>query len=183
MTQRYPREWRGYRMMGYLLRMQGKPQDAIEQYKTAMSYASGPELANVLTGRSDAYATLGDWEAALSDTELGLELLGNDTKTAARINSPLLLNHCSALMHLGKTEMAFQILREVLPLLKSAYYRAVAFAILGDREQMLKNLRSSIEEDRMNLMEARRDPNLSAYREDADFQRLLYSGSDTAKRE
>lgn len=181
--QRHPTKYDGYRLMGTLLKFQGKPQDAIKQFTTAAGYASGPELVSVLTSRSDAYAILGDWKAALSDTERGLQLVGNDTKTAARINPSLLLNHCYALTHLGKTESALEMVREVLPLLEDAYFRAVAFAILGDKEQMLKSLKSSIKEDRINVLEARYDPNLAAYHEDADFQELLRAGSHAPKKD
>jgi hypothetical protein len=38
---------------------------------------------------------------------------------------------------------------------------------------MLKNLKSSIEEDRLHLFEARFEPSFSVYSEDADFQKLL----------
>jgi len=183
MIRRYPRNNNGYSFLGWLYNYTAKPQDAIEQFKAAMNYADGRDLVTILTSKSDTHLALGDWKAALSDTERALQQLGNDVKTAARTNPSLLLNHCYALTHLDKKELAFQTLREVLPLLTDTYFRAVAFAILDDKEQMMKNLRSSIKESRTNLLEARHDPCLSAYREDADFQELLRAGSDAPKKE
>lgn len=133
---RYPTDARVY--LGMALVFLGKPKDAIKQLTTAIRYATGSTLVSTLTNRSANYLDVGDWKAALSDTEIGLQLLGNDTKTAARIIPALLNNHCSALMHLDKTEAASQTLREALPLYTDALARAVAFGILGDKQQMLK---------------------------------------------
>jgi hypothetical protein len=58
---------------------------------------------------------------------------------------------------------------------KDNYYRACTYAALGDKENMLKALTAAIKEDSARRrVESKTDPDFQDYREDPDFQKLVY---------
>jgi hypothetical protein len=112
----------------------------------------------------------GNWEEALSDAEESLQIdAGGDAST---------INKCIALKKLGREEEADTILRDKLPTIKGKYYRACAFAVLGDRANMLVELEAAIEDNSVRRVWAKSDPDFADYREDPDFRKLVYGESD-----
>jgi len=163
-----PADFRTYLMKGHSLVNLNRLEDAVAAYSHGLKYTTEKPEARVtlLTSRSNAFLIGGDWEEGLSDAEKALEI-SPDEHTA-------ILNKCMALKKLGREEEADKILQDALPKIESRYSRACAFAMLGDKENMLKELEAAIEEDSWNRVEAKFDPAFVDYREDPDFRKLVY---------
>lgn len=143
-------------------------QDAIASYDDAVKYTTDP--ASVLTSRSNALLMAGNWEKALSDAEKALQIRPH--------GDVALINRCIALKRLGREEEAKEILQDTLPNIEDKYVRACAFAVLGDKENMLRELEAAIREDSAPRVRAKLDPDFADYREDPDFRKLVYEGQE-----
>ena len=168
MIQCAPTYYDGYRRKGISLVYLGTLKEAITSYNEDLKYTAkrSPEQETVFVLMSNARLLTGDWDGALSDTESALKI--EPESSAATINK------CIALKKLDRAEEAKQILQEVLTTVKDKYYRAGAFAVLGDKENMLKELAVAIEEDSSDKVNAKSDPDFADYREDTDFRKLVY---------
>jgi hypothetical protein len=79
---------------------------------------------------------------------------------------------------LERAEEANLILQDVLTRTEGRYNRACAFAVLGDKENMLKELAAAIKEDSAHRVDAKFDPEFADYREDPDFRKLVYEAKE-----
>ncbi len=172
MINRAPDDFRGYWRKGYSLIYHNKLKDAIASYSEALKYTAekSEARANVLTHRSNALLITGNWEEALSDAEKTLQI--NPEIYVAVINK------CIALKKLRREEEAKKILQGILPKIEHKYPRAGVFAALGDKENMLKELKAAIKKDIRNRVDAKSAPDFLDYREDPDFRKLVYEGDE-----
>jgi len=174
MINRAPSDFRGYRSKALCLVRLNRIKDSIASSSEALKYTAEKtkEQADLLAGRSNAFLIAGNWAKALSDAEKALQI---EPK-----NYAALINKCIALKKLNKQEEAKEILQDALPEFEHTYhhkyYRASAFAVLGDKENMLKELEAAIKEDIGNGEDAKFDPDFADYREDSDFRKLVYEG-------
>jgi len=124
------------------------------------------QIANILIGRSNALLVAGKWGEALSDAERALQI-GTESEAGT-------INKCIALKKLDRKEEATKIIQDILPKLKNKYLRSSAFTVLGDKKNMLMELKMAIDENSGTRVEAKFDPDFADYREDPDFQKLVY---------
>ena len=167
MIQCAPTDYRGYDRKGISLVYLGKLKDAIASYDEALKYtAKKSQQETVFVSMANARLLAGDWDGALSDTESALKIVPE--------SSAATINKCIALKKLDRADEANQILKDFLTKAENKYYRANALAVLGDKENMLKELAVAIEEDSRNRVNAKFDPDFADYREDTDFRKLVY---------
>jgi len=162
-----PSKFMGYQSKGSSLIYLNKLEDALANYTQALSLTKRPvQIANILMSRSNALLIMGKWEEALSDAERVLQI---DPKSeVGRINM------CIALKKLDRKEEVEKNIQYILPNLKNKYSRSCALAVLGDKKNMLKQLKMAIDEGSGNRVKAKFDPDFADYREDPDFQKLVY---------
>lgn len=174
MIEQNPSDGIGYYMKGVSLVFNNNAKDGIMSYNEALKHI--PEKAelrvSVLTSRGNARLMVSDWGGALSDTEEALKI----SAKGKRISN--LLNKSLALKALGEEKEAKQIAQTVLDELgektTNLYHRACALAMLGDKENMLKTLKAALKSDSLSRVYAKFDPDFAEYREDPDFQKLIY---------
>jgi ubiquinone/menaquinone biosynthesis C-methylase UbiE len=134
-----PSDHRGYLAKGHALIYSSKSKEAIMCLSEALKYV--PERTrgsiSILTSRSHAFLIAGRSEEALSDAESVLRIFPEDSASV--------LNKCIALKKLNKIQEAKKIIADFLPKIKYAYHRAAAFAVLEDKENMLRELGNAIE--------------------------------------
>jgi NAD-dependent SIR2 family protein deacetylase len=160
-----PNSYIGYWVKGSVV-ARTAPNEAIAVLTEALKHAEKPsERAILLTSRSNVYLITGKWEEALSDAQESLQILPRPATT---------INKCIALKRLGRESEAISLLKEILASLEHKYLRAGAFAQLGDKGNMLKELEAAIKEDRSRGVSAKYDPDFADYREDPDFRALIY---------
>ncbi len=167
-----PMDYSGYYRKGRCFVYLGKLDDAITNYNEALKYIAkkSPEEGLVLTSGLNVRLLAGDWKKALSVVEKAL--LTDPEDYAAMINK------CIALKKLDSAEEANLILQDVLTKAEDKYLRACAFAVLGDKENMLKELAAAIEEDSRNRVTAKFDPDFADYQEDPDFRKLAHEAKE-----
>lgn len=167
MIRQDPDNFIGYESKGRSIIHLNRLEDALANYSQALSLTKRPgEIADILTNRSNTLLIAGKWEEALSDAERALRI-GTESKA-------VILNKCIALKKLDRKEEAEKIIQGILPKLKDKYSRACAFAVLGDKKNILKELKMAIDKDSGNRVNAKFDPDFADYREDPDFRRLVY---------
>jgi len=124
----------------------------------------------VLLQRSGALLMAGNWKDALSDAEKVLHI---DPE-----NIHAIVNKCMALKKLGREKAARSILQDFLPKIEKEHERASAFAVLDDKEKMLKELKAAINKSSVVRVDAKFDPEFTDYREDPDFHKLVYEAKE-----
>jgi len=162
-----PSDFRGYWLKGLSLVYLHKLEEAIASFNKAFKY-TGRETkaqATVLTSRSNAFLITGKWEKALSDIEKVLQI-----QPKAYV---VIINKGIALKKLGKKKESERIIQEILPHIENKYTRACAFATLGDKKNMLKELEVAIKEDIGNKVSAKLDPDFAEYQDDPDFRKII----------
>ena len=176
MIRQAPNDYQGYRLKGRTLSYLGKSKESIARYSEALQYVAeeSKEQGTVFVGRSNAYLFTGNWEEALSDAEKSLKI---DPK-----NPSAVLNKSIASKRLGRVKEANQSLQDFLSKTEPEYHRACAFATLGDKKNMLKELKTAIEKDSASRVEAKFDPDFADYRQCPDFQNLLMKDSSRKTR-
>lgn len=167
-----PADPRGYWSKGYTLIYSGKSEKAIESYNKALKYIAEKTkgYVSLLISRSNALLIAGSWEKALADTENALRLSPE--------SSAAVVNKCVALIKLGRKKETEGIIQDFLPKAEDKYGRAGAFAALGDKENMLIELKVAIKEYSGRRLYAKFDPEFADYREDPDFRKLVYEGQE-----
>lgn len=172
MVNQAPSDYRGYWWKGVSLLPLGKLKKAIASHSEALKYAAEKTDAQafVFISRSNAHLIAGNWKEALSDAEKALQIM-------PQIYSAI-INKCMALKKLGMKEEVDKNLRDVLPEIEDKYRRAGAFAVLGDKENMLKELQASIKKNSGMRVEAKKDAEFADYREDPDFRKLVYEAKE-----
>lgn len=163
-----PDDFRGYTNKGLSFIHLNKIEDSIASYSEALKYTTekSEERAVVLIGMSNVFLIAGNWSEALSDAEKALQMQPK--------NYTSLINKCIALKKLGRGEEAETILQDIVSKTEDGYLRVGAFAVLDDREEMLKELEAAIEEDSGTIVRAKFDPEFTDYREDPDFRKLVW---------
>lgn len=165
-----PTNYRGYYLEGITLvsLYPNKLNGAIRSLNKALKYTakSSTERSTVLISRSNAYLVAGRWKDAFSDAEKALHIEPKE--------SSAVINKCHAMKKMGKGSEAAKILKDLLPEIEYKYDRACAFAILGDKKNMLKELKRAITKHRGYRTKARIHPEFADYREDSDFRKLVY---------
>ena len=164
MIRQAPTDFRGYWCKGACLEHLDKMDDALESFNVALKYATKFGRFLVLSSRSNLFLLTGKWKEALADAEAALQIRYSDSVS---------VNKCIALKKLNREKEATQILESILPKIEQNYYRACAFAFLGDKKKMLKELEAAIKEDIRFKVDAEKDPDFADYREDSDFKKLL----------
>jgi tetratricopeptide (TPR) repeat protein len=167
MVSQDPSNFIGYHSKGNSLIPLNRLEDALANYIKALSLTKKPEqIADILKSRSNVLLITGKWREALSDAERALQI---DPESDAGI-----INKCIALKKLDRKEEAEKIIQDILPKLKNKYSRSSAFTVLGDKKNMLKELKMAIDENSVNRVNAKFDPDFADYRKDPDFRRLVY---------
>lgn len=168
MIKQAPDNYVGYREKGHVYFYIGKFNDSIKSCSKALKHAANDleAISSIYTSRSNTNLKAGNWRKALSDAEEALQI---DSK-----NYAALLNKCIALKKLDRGDEVNEIIQRVLPELDYKYPRACAFAIIGDKENMLKELKAAIKEDSGNQVDAKFDPDFLNYHKDKDFQKLVF---------
>lgn len=167
MVRQDPKNFTGYHYKGKSLTHLNRLEDALANYAQALSLTNNPgQIVNILIGRSNALLITGKWGEALSDTERALQI---GTKSEV-----VIINKCIALKKLDRKEEAAKIIQDMLPKLKNKYLLSSAFAVLDDKKNMLKELKMAIDKSSENRVNAKFDPDFADYREDPDFQKLVY---------
>lgn len=163
----FPNKYQGYFSKAHTLVYLKKYTRAITFYNKALKHTSegSTERVDVLRARTNIYLLSGKWKKALSDADKILE--GKITDDAS------ILNRTLALKKLGNREEAFKIFEDYLTFENYPYFRACAHAGLEDKENMLKELETAIEQKRNNRIDAMRDPEFMEYHEDTDFKKLV----------
>lgn len=165
-----PSDFRGHWRTATSLVYLGRLKEALTHYNEAIkrTAAKSYERELVFIARSNLHLLTGDWQKALSDVEKSLQLRPGDF--TATVNKGL------ALKKLNRPDEAKQILSGVLKEKKDAeYLRACAFATLGDKKNMLRELKASIEMDSaLYKVKAKADPDFTDYHDDLDFRKLVY---------
>lgn len=162
----------GYWRKGTSLARLDRLEEAVASYSEALKYTAERSTAQavVLASRSNALLIAGNWEQALSDAEKAVQIDPS--------NHIAIVNKCMALKRLGKEEEAKDILQDVLSETEDQYLRACAFAALGNREDMIRELDAAIKEHSRSRVSAKFDPDFADYREDPDFRKLVYEGQE-----
>jgi tetratricopeptide (TPR) repeat protein len=162
-----PSNFIGYQYKGISLTYLNRLEDALANYTQALSLTKKPlQIANILIGRSNTLLITGKWGEALSYAERALQI--NPESEVG------IINKCIALKKLDRKEEAAKIIQDILPKLKNKCSRSSAFTVLGDKKNMLKELKMAIDENSENRVRAKFDPDFADYREDPDFRRLVY---------
>lgn len=170
MIRQDPSNFMGYRSKGRSLIYLNRLKDALTNFTQALSLTKRPgKITDILIGRSNALLIAGKWKEALSDAERALQIGTEGDEDEATI-----INKCIALKKLDRKEEATKIIQDILPKLKNKYRRSSAFTVLGDKKNMLMELKMAIDEDSGNRVAAKFDPDFADYREDPDFQKLIY---------
>ncbi|OGN92384.1 MAG: hypothetical protein A2Z75_05745 [Chloroflexi bacterium RBG_13_50_10] len=172
MIDQNPNGWEGYYSRGFSFGHDKKAGDAILNFEEALKHMPEKEALrySVLASRANVRLSVGDWEGAFLDTEQALQTSPKSPE--------MLLNKSIALKALGKEKEAKEIVQAVLHELKEtkedSYRRACAFAALGNKKNMLEELKVAIDTDSRYRVSARSDPDFREYREDPGFQKLVY---------
>jgi len=164
-----PDDWRGYFQKGVSLSYLSKIGNSMTSFDKALKYTTEDQRAKskILTWRANILLIAGNWKQAFSDAEKASKIMQNDYAALVK---------CIILKKLGRDEEARKILQDILPKIGYRYGRAVAFAALGDKENMLFELKAAIKKNSGKRVDAKFDPAFVDYREDPDFRRLLYEG-------
>ncbi len=166
MIKLYPTDPSGYYQKGESFFYLKDFNNSIESYKESLKYTEDTEKRIViLVAISNALLSAEKWNEVLSKTEEVLKISSKDYMA--------IINKCFALKKLDKKPEATNIIQNFLPGIKNAYLRACAFAILDDKEKMLKELKKAIKEDGSLRIDAKFDFVFVDYREDPDFQKLI----------
>jgi tetratricopeptide (TPR) repeat protein len=178
MINKAPDYFWGYYLKGLTLNYLWKPKDAIAVFNEALKHTTEDSRERhyfVLTSRAHSFLVDGNWQNALSDAEKALQ---SDPK-----NYIALVNKCVALKKMGRKEEAIKILQAKQPEIKreTRYNRALAFAVLDDKKNMLEELKAAIKENNTYRIQAKGDFAWADYREDPDFRKLVYEGQEQEK--
>jgi tetratricopeptide (TPR) repeat protein len=169
-----PNNHLGYLYKGESLKFLGKFKDSIEFLNKALKYTieKSSEYSDVMTSRSDVFLSNENWENSILDAEKSQQI----SKHYANI-----VNKCAALKKLGRKEEAKKILENFLPETENIkpekgkrYARAAVFALLDDKKNMLKELKSAIKKNNEYKVRTKYDAVFADYREDPDFRKLIY---------
>lgn len=162
-----PTDFRGYFLKGRALVYLGKLKTAIRSFNRALKYTAekSEDRSEVLISRSNVHLIAGSWEKALLDAEKALQIEPEEPAAA--------INKCNAMKKLGKGSEADKILKDILSEVTYAFHRACAFALLGDKKNMLKELKKAITKVSGLRVYARFDPDFAEYQEDSDFRKLV----------
>lgn len=168
LIKRAPHDSHGYTTKAHALAYLGKIKNSIAVLDDAVK--NMPEDSKklyefILTNRSYAFLVDGNWKDALSDAEKVLQKYPK--------NYVILVNKCLALQKLGREKGSKKILQNILPEVEEKYTRAMFFALLGDKKNMLKELEAAIKERRTCKVRAKFDIIWADYRQDPEFQKLV----------
>lgn len=162
-----PNNYEGYYLKGISLVYFNKIEDSIANFDLAIKFANkNSEVLNVLRERSNSHLIDNNWGEALSDCEKALQI--------SKKNPVVVVNKCLALKKLNKEDDAKKILNDILPEIDYNYRRACAFALLNDKENMLRELETAIKEDVACKIDAKYDQEFAEYKNDPDFRKLIY---------
>lgn len=152
------------------------PEESLSYYDEALKFSTNNiNRRYVLASLSNALLLLGRNEKALETAEQVLH--DYPDSAVSKINKAI------ALKRLGKfTEEAKTLLTEILSTKVTSYNRACIYAILGEKENMLKELEKSIAEDKAwTLGYAPRDPDFEDFHQDPDFQNFMKEASSPSE--
>jgi tetratricopeptide (TPR) repeat protein len=164
----FPKSYVGYKLKGHVLgSFLMKPKKAIRLFNKAWRLSINNSVAqvDVLCSRSNNYLQLENWKKALSDAEKGLRINSGD--------STLILNKALALEKLGRKDDVKKLIEKILPIIEADYERAIAYARLGDKTNMLKKLTKAINDFPANRVRAKFDPDFLDFRDDPEFKKII----------
>jgi len=167
-----PSDYYGYCLKSLVFIYIGKYKEAEELLEEAFvqTKENSKDRATVYTNMSHISLLENLWESALDNAEKALKI---DPDESAAI-----CNKCIALKKLGKVNEANKIMNKTLTKIDSSwtgkYNRACSYAVLEDKENMLKELSDAIKEDTYFIPRAKMDPEFEVYRMDPDFRKLVY---------
>lgn len=168
LIKRYPTQAKFYRLKGHAL-VYSKPKRAITFYNKALKHVkSEREQGLIYYFKSNSLLILGKWKEALSNAEKALKRIP--------LTNGCLINKGIALIKLGREIEGIELVKETLPNIVSEYLRACAFAVLGNKEMMMKSLIAAVKENAENRVSAKYDPDFADFREDPDFKKVVSRG-------
>jgi tetratricopeptide (TPR) repeat protein len=144
-----------------------RPDEAISCFDQALNHTQDPSARQtIFSNKSNAYLLAGKWEKAIAEADKALEINPHDY--VAKLNKSV------ALKRMGKKEESENLAKEALPEAEaSKYHTAIAFGLLGDKKNMLNQLRAAIKQDKKYRVWARLDEDLADFREDIGFRRVV----------
>lgn len=158
-------KYRGYLTAGVVLETLDLAKSTFYLSEAARYATNSKERARALNSRANALLIYHKDKEALADTEEALKIeLGY---------SYAKLNKAIALKRLGKAAEANLLVTESIPEIEDTYTLACAYAILGNKVEMVANLEKAIKGDRQNTFSAMTDPDFEDFRKDPDFLKLL----------
>jgi len=120
----------------------------------------------VMVALSNDYLMKNEYEDALKYADMVLSI--NPFSSAS------LINKCIALKKLGRQNEINDILENLPANLKGDYYNnACYFALINQKENMIKELKKAIKRTFRNKLQASIDPDFEQYRDDIDFKKIL----------
>lgn len=161
-----PIDYLSYVLKGRTLVYLNRTKDAIKTYNKGLKFAREKNhRALLFECMSDAHLIAGEWKEALSDAKKSLRIEHRETT---------IINKSAALKKLNKEEEAKKILEDIMPRIEKAYDRAQAYAILGDKKNMLKELETAFSKNRGDVLDAKYYHQFfDIFRKDPDFLKLL----------
>jgi hypothetical protein len=73
---------------------------------------------------------------------------------------------------LGKTDDANKLIKSIFPI-ETTYIRACAYAVLGEKDNMLKQLTVAVNENQARKVDAKIDPDFTEYQQDPEFLKIV----------
>jgi tetratricopeptide (TPR) repeat protein/NAD-dependent SIR2 family protein deacetylase len=164
----YPESPSTYSLEARLYKCAGNSDAALNSLQKALTYSRTNEMKSaILVALSNSKLLTNDFSGALADAEESLRLSKGE-RSAADINRSI------ALKKLGRVDEATKILNDVLKRETFHYFRAGAFAVLGNKRDMLKELKVAVEMNSASIIEAKTDPDFIDYRDDPKFKQIVY---------
>lgn len=161
---RYPDNFIGYYRKSRSLKHQHHFEQSLEFSEKGLKLAkTKSERVTVFINRADTYLHLNDWDNAIFQADQAL---------AISISSDVaILNKSVALMKLSKIDDAILLLNTHLENVETNYIKACYYAILNDKENMIKFLNIVVEDMYYKVM-AKFDVEFDGYKDDPDFIKL-----------
>jgi tetratricopeptide (TPR) repeat protein len=161
-----PKYYKGYYRKYSALLSKNQLEEAEKAIKMALplSLSSDENQLNVLISFSNLSIITKKWADAISFADAALKLKKDE--------APAILNKANALKNMGKIDDAKKLIDSILPMLKP-YEKACAFALLGDKDNMLIQLSVAIRDDQAYKVFAGRDPDFAQYQQDPEFKKIV----------
>jgi tetratricopeptide (TPR) repeat protein len=171
-----------YNLASAALQHLDKPRDAIRFLNRSLKIRErgSQDWETILVNRSNAWLMIGKYKDALADSEKAIRVYGDYKKALDASEHSAVMNYCLTLKGLNRMDEAREIAQYFLQHVdrstpRLSYLRASAHGVLGNKVEMLRELKRSIVKESSLIFEARSDPDFADYRSDRNFRKLVRS--------